>query len=73
MLLFERGDYLVMFDMKAGYHHVDIHEKHWTCLGFEWQVDSKLHFYVFTMLPFGLATACYMFMKLPYPLVRYWQ
>ena len=24
MLLFERGDYLISFDLKSGYHHVDI-------------------------------------------------
>ena len=33
MLLFKKGDYLFTFDLKSGYHHVDIHEKHWTYLG----------------------------------------
>ena len=73
MLMFERGDLLVTFDLKSGYHHVDIHEKHWTYLGFEWQIDSKSQYYVFTVLPFGLATACYVFTKLLRPLVRYWR
>ena len=35
MLLFKREDYLFTFDLKSGYHHVDVHEKHWTYLGFE--------------------------------------
>ena len=69
MLLFEPGDYLFSFDLKSGYHHVDIADHHCKYLGFAW--DG--HFYVFTVLPFGLATACYMLTKLLRPLVRYWR
>ncbi len=69
MALFEKGDYLFSFDLKSGYHHVDIRPIHYTYLGFEW--GQK--FYAFTVLPFGLATACYMFTKLMRPLVRYWR
>ena len=69
MLLFERGDYLFSFDLKSGYHHVDIAEIHQKYLGFAWQGS----YYVFTVLPFGLSTACYMFTKLLRPLVRYWR
>ena len=29
--------------------------------------------YVFTVLPFGLSTACYIFTKIVRPLVRYWR
>ena len=28
MLMFEKDDYLFSFDLKAGYHHVDIYEPH---------------------------------------------
>ena len=75
MLLFKSGDYAFTFDLKSGYHHVYIHEKHWTYLGFQWQFGSKLQYFVFRVLPFGLATACYtcMFTKLLRPLVRYWR
>ena len=69
MLLFECGDYLFSFDLKSGYHHVDIAEVHHTLLGFQWEGA----YYVFTVLPFGLATACYMFTKLLRPLVRFWR
>ena len=69
MLLFERGDYLFSFDLKLGYHHVDIAPSHCKYLGFAWEG----HFYVFTVLPFGLSSACYMFTKLLRPLVRYWR
>ena len=68
MLLFERGDYLFSFDLKSGYHHADIAPPLCKYLGFAWEG----HFYVFTVLPFGLSSACYMFTKLLRPLVRYW-
>ena len=69
MLLLEKGDYLFSFDLKSGYHHVEIAEVHHKYLGFAW--DDK--FYVFTVLPFGLASACYIFTKLLRPLVAYWR
>ena len=69
MLLFEKGDYLFSFDLKSGYHHVDIALPHCKYLGFAWEG----RFYVFTVLPFGLSSACYMFTKLLRPLVRYWR
>ena len=69
MLLFEKGDFMFSFDLKSGYHHVDIATIHQKYLGFSWQGA----YYVFTVLPFGLSTACYMFTKLLRPLVRYWR
>ena len=67
MMFFEKGDYLCTFDLKSGYHHVDIHVDSQTYLGFEW----KQKYYMFTVLPFGLATACYVFTKLLRPVVKY--
>ena len=67
MLWFEKGDFL--FSLKSGYHHVDIAMVHQKYLGFSWQGA----YYVFTVLPFGLSTACYMFTKLLRPLVSYWR
>ena len=49
MTLFEKGDYLFSFDLKAGYHHIDFAETHRKYLGFSWQK----RYYVFTVLPFG--------------------
>ena len=48
--MFNLGDYVITFDLKSGYHHVDINEEHWRYLGFYW----KKQFYVFKVLPFGL-------------------
>ena len=36
MLLIEKGDYLFSFDLKSGYHHVDIAQVHHKYLGFAW-------------------------------------
>ena len=65
----EKGDFLLTFDLKSGYHHVDIHESSQTYLGFEWRGSH----YKFTVLPFGLATACYVFTKLLWPIVRFFR
>ena len=69
MLLLEKNDFLFSFDLKSGYHHVDIAREHWKYLGFLWQG----RYYVFTVLPFGLSSACYIFTKLVRPLVGYWR
>ena len=66
----KKGDYVFTFDLKSGYHHVDIHQEHWK---YTWGVGSKLSYYVFGVLLFGLATTCYLFTKLLRPLVRYWR
>ena len=55
------------FDLKSGYHHIDIHPDYQTYLGFAW--EGK--FYVFTVLPFGLSTACYVFTKVLRPVVKH--
>ena len=53
----EKNNFMVTFDLKLGYHHVDIHKSSKTYLGFQWNAN----YYVFTVLPFGLSTACYVF------------
>ena len=63
-------DFLFKFDLKSGYHIFEPHRKY---LGFAWETDGQQHFYVFTVLPFGLSTACYVFTKLMRPLIRYWR
>ena len=72
--LFQQGDFMITFDLKSGYHHVDIHKDFSPYLGFSWR-DSRgrRKFYVFRVLPFGLSTACYVFTKLLRPLVKRWR
>ena len=55
------------------YHHLDIFEPHQRYLGFAWEVNSNPSYFVFTVMPFGLATACYAFTKLIWPLVKCWR
>ena len=55
-----------MFDLRSAYHHIDIHKDSQKFLGFEWVGK----WFVFTVLPFGLSTACYVFTKVLRPLVR---
>ena len=72
-LMFERHEYMFKFDLKSGYHHIDIYPEHQRYLGFRWDTEGNPQFYVFVVLPFGLSTACYVFTKLLRPLVRHWR
>ena len=67
-----RGDYFVTFDLRSGYHHVDIHPECWTYLGFSWLLNGIRQFFVYQVLPFGLSTVCYVFTKLLRLLVKRW-
>ena len=58
--LYKKGDFVVTFDLKSGYHHIDMAEEHWKYLCFEW----KGKFYCFRSLPFGLSTAPHLFNKM---------
>jgi len=42
-------------------------------LGFAWRVDAIEKYFVFTVLPFGLSSVPYLFMKLMRKIVRYWR
>ena len=72
MQMFSCKGYVFTFDLKSGYHHLDIFQEHWKYLGFAWGVGTEMRYYTFTVLPFDLATVCYIFTKLMHPLIRYW-
>jgi len=59
--------------VKSGYHHLDIFEEHQPFLGFAWILKGVSKYFVFTVLPFGLSSACYVFTKLLRPLIAYWR
>lgn len=61
---------MFIFDLKSGYHHVDIHEDSQTYLEFSWGEGAHRKCYAFQVLSFGLASACYVFTKLLRPLVK---
>ena len=64
--------FLFKFDLKKGYHHIDIAPEFQLYLGFSWKIDNVCKFFVYTVLPFGLSTAPGVFTKLLRPLVSKW-
>ena len=67
--IFEQHDYFIRFDLTSGYHHIDIHPEHQQFLGFHWVFNGNVHrHFCFTVLPFGLASAGYVFTKMLRPL-----
>ena len=68
-----RDGYIFNFDLKSGYHHIDIYPQHQTYLGFSWVVDGVRRYFAFTMLAFGLGPNLFVFTKLVRPLVKYWR
>ena len=65
----DKNSFMANFDLKSGYHHVQIFEEHQQYLGFSWNGSC----YKFTVLPFGLSSACNIFTKLLRPLVKRWR
>ena len=66
-LMFQKNGFMFSFDLKSGYHHVEIF--HQTFLGFSRDFQSKTRYYIFTVLPFELSAAPYIFTKIFRPLV----
>lgn len=53
-------DHMFTVDLEAAYHHVETHPDCYQYLGCEWQGQ----FHVFSVLPSGLATACWVSSRL---------
>lgn len=63
--LFSTGDYVFAFDIRSAYHHIMIFPDHRTYLGFSWHAcEGSTRYFVFNVLPFGIATAGFIFTKL---------
>lgn len=71
--VFQKNDFVVSFDLKSGYHHIPIDPNHQGYLAFQWEFQGVKRFFKFTVLPFGLATAPYVFTKVTRVLVRRWR
>ena len=67
---FEQNFWFFTWDLESGYHYVDIFSGHQKFSGFSWLFSGKVRFFTFRMLPFGLNSACFCFMKLLRPLVK---
>lgn len=70
--VFQKGFWFFTWDLKSGYHHVDIFPPHRQFLGFSWSIAGSTRYFCFSVLPFGLSSACYCFTKLLRPLVKRW-
>ncbi len=74
LLFLKQGGFVFKFDLKSGYHHIDICDSHRDFLGFSWSMDDTVStFYRFKQLPFGLSSAPYIFTKVVRPLVKKWR
>ncbi len=73
LLYFQKGDFMGSFDLKSGYHHIEIFEDHCEYLSFAWEFEGVKKFFSFQVLPFGLSTAPFIFTKTLRPLVRHWR
>ena len=75
MSYFVKDAYMFSFDLKRGYHHIDVAQEYQNFLGFSWRAPDSIKeiFYVFTVLPFGLSSAPYVFTKVLKPLEKYWR
>lgn len=69
----KKGNFMIKFDLKSGYHHIDIHKEFQKFLGFSWSENGIKKYYVFTVLPFGLNCAGFLFTKVVRVLVKYWR
>ena len=65
--------YMFKFDIKQGYHHIDIHKPRQKILGFPWEVGEKTCYFVLTVVLFGLTSAPFIFTKVMRCLVKHWR
>ena len=71
--LLGEGYYLYTIEIKSAYHHVEIFDSHRTYLGFQWPYQGKPTYFVFSVLPFSMSTAPYIFTKVLKPVINYWR
>ncbi|VDI05545.1 Hypothetical predicted protein [Mytilus galloprovincialis] len=71
--IFHQHDFLYGYDLNSAYHHIEIVELHREYLGFAWEIDGANRYFVFNVLPFGLATAGYIFTKVLREVVKYFR
>jgi hypothetical protein len=65
--------FMVKWDMRSGYHHLNIYSEHQQFLGFSWNIDGKDRYFFFFVLPFGLCSTGHIFIKVVRVLVNYWR
>ena len=72
--VFSKDFFVFSFDLKSGYHHVGIFPDHQKYLAFSWDFGKgHARYFQFTVLPFGLSSAPFIFTKLLIPLETHWR
>ena len=71
--MFEKGAFLLTFDLRGAYLHISIQEKSRAYLGFAWHDGKSTRYYVFNVLAFGIFTAGNIFSKTVREMVKYWR
>ncbi|VDI49054.1 Hypothetical predicted protein [Mytilus galloprovincialis] len=69
----KKGFFMLKFDLRHGYHHINIHPEHQKFLGFSWVIDGQERYFIFSVLPFGLSSAGHIFTKVVRTLVNFWR
>ena len=69
----ENANFAATFDFKSGYHHIKIHRDSRDLLSFSLSNPPAAPYFFFKGLPFGLATAPWLFTKIFKVLVRKWR
>ncbi len=69
----EDAEFAYCFDLKSGYHHIDMHQSSMPFLGFCWPFNGKRVWFRFTVLCFGISSGPRIFTKLLKPLVTRWR
>ena len=69
----EKGDFACQFDIESAYHHVMVHPRHWGLIGFSLVIEGVERYFCFTVLPFGLSTAPFVFTKVTRPILLRWR
>ena len=72
--IFDKGFRLFKFDLKSGYHHIEIFPAHRKFLTFAWDFGTgSFRYFQFCVLPFGLSSAPFIFTKMFKPLLKSWR
>ena len=72
--IFDKKYYLFKFDLKSGYHHIEIFPEHRKYLAFAWDFGTgKFRYFLFCVLPFGLSSAPFIFTQILKPLQKSWR
>ena len=68
-----QGDWMVCFDLKSAYHHINIHQDFWKYFGFAAIIDGREKFFAFVCLPFGFYDSARVLTKVLRHVLGYWR